>query len=135
MGRTLTARPAEPCPFLFLKIILIPIYQIITLNLSVIIIILEPVFGLVTYNWIVRWTIRRILIFAAFLDALLQVFISIALILGDGLYNFLKILFITIRNIHGSLKERKHSSSMLYTKFTFLWHKVLIVLVLFSNCN
>ncbi|CAO2838548.1 unnamed protein product [Amaranthus hypochondriacus] len=40
-----------------------------------------------------------------------KVFISIALILGDGLYNFLKILFFTIRNIHGSLKERKHSSN------------------------
>ncbi|XVF12730.1 hypothetical protein REPUB_Repub08aG0144700 [Reevesia pubescens] len=34
-----------------------------------------------------------------------KVFISIALILGDGLYNFLKILFFTARSIHTSVKN------------------------------
>ncbi|KAI4307058.1 hypothetical protein L6164_030288 [Bauhinia variegata] len=35
-----------------------------------------------------------------------KVFVSIALILGDGLYNFLKILYFTARNIHATLKRR-----------------------------
>lgn len=34
-----------------------------------------------------------------------KVFISIALILGDGLYNFLKIMFFTARSIHASRKN------------------------------
>ncbi|KAG8661975.1 hypothetical protein MANES_01G051800v8 [Manihot esculenta] len=34
-----------------------------------------------------------------------KVFISVALILGDGLYNFLKIMSCTIMNIHGRLKS------------------------------
>lgn len=37
---------------------------------------------------------------------MLQVFISIALILGDGLYNFLKILAITAKNITDRLKHK-----------------------------
>uniref|UniRef100_A0A803L2F2 Metal-nicotianamine transporter YSL3 n=1 Tax=Chenopodium quinoa TaxID=63459 RepID=A0A803L2F2_CHEQI len=40
-----------------------------------------------------------------------KVFISIALILGDGLYNFLKILFFTVRSIHYRMKENNLSSS------------------------
>lgn len=39
-----------------------------------------------------------------------KVFISIALILGDGLYNFLKILFFTIRSIHDRLKDKNLNS-------------------------
>ncbi|KAH7538292.1 metal-nicotianamine transporter YSL3 [Ziziphus jujuba] len=35
-----------------------------------------------------------------------KVFISIALILGDGLYNFLKILLFTAANIHGRMKNK-----------------------------
>lgn len=35
-----------------------------------------------------------------------QVFISVALILGDGLYNFLKIMSVTIVNVHGRLKKK-----------------------------
>ncbi|KAL2540291.1 Metal-nicotianamine transporter YSL3 [Abeliophyllum distichum] len=35
-----------------------------------------------------------------------KVFISIALILGDGLYNFLKTLFFTIRNMYTALNKR-----------------------------
>ncbi|GLT35749.1 hypothetical protein SLA2020_101760 [Shorea laevis] len=35
-----------------------------------------------------------------------KVFVSVALILGDGLYNFLKILCFTIINIHGRLKNK-----------------------------
>lgn len=39
-------------------------------------------------------------------SSVLQVFISIALILGDGLYNFLKILLFTAANIHGRMKNK-----------------------------
>lgn len=35
----------------------------------------------------------------------LQVFVSIALILGDGLYNFLRILYFTATNIHARAKK------------------------------
>lgn len=35
-----------------------------------------------------------------------KVFISIAMILGDGLYNFLKILYFTSRNIHGRVNKK-----------------------------
>lgn len=37
----------------------------------------------------------------------LQVFISIALILGDGLYNFLKTLFFTVRSMHATFIDKK----------------------------
>ncbi|XVF53326.1 hypothetical protein PTKIN_Ptkin05aG0090500 [Pterospermum kingtungense] len=40
-----------------------------------------------------------------------KVFISIALILGDGLYNFLKILFFTARSIHTRVKNSKLKTS------------------------
>ncbi|XP_044486750.1 metal-nicotianamine transporter YSL1-like [Mangifera indica] len=36
-----------------------------------------------------------------------KVFLSVALILGDGLYNFLKILLVTIINIYGRLKKQR----------------------------
>ncbi|OVA20654.1 Oligopeptide transporter [Macleaya cordata] len=39
-----------------------------------------------------------------------KVFISIALILGDGLYNFLKILYCTSRSIHARLKDKSRSA-------------------------
>ncbi|XP_044477474.1 metal-nicotianamine transporter YSL1-like [Mangifera indica] len=35
-----------------------------------------------------------------------KVFLSVALILGDGLYNFLKILILTLINIYGRLKKK-----------------------------
>ncbi|KAH9619011.1 hypothetical protein KSS87_000438 [Heliosperma pusillum] len=35
-----------------------------------------------------------------------KVFISIALILGDGLYNFIKTLFFTVKSIHDRLKDK-----------------------------
>lgn len=35
-----------------------------------------------------------------------KVFISIALILGDGLYNFIKVLYFTGTNIHANMKKR-----------------------------
>ncbi|KAK9122242.1 hypothetical protein Syun_019859 [Stephania yunnanensis] len=41
-----------------------------------------------------------------------KVFISIALILGDGLYNFLKILFYTTKNIHDRLKEKSPNAAL-----------------------
>ncbi|GFP94154.1 metal-nicotianamine transporter ysl1 [Phtheirospermum japonicum] len=40
-----------------------------------------------------------------------RVFISIALLLGDGLYNFVKILRITIVNIHGRFKRQNPDSA------------------------
>ncbi|KAI8005670.1 Metal-nicotianamine transporter YSL3 [Camellia lanceoleosa] len=40
-----------------------------------------------------------------------KVFISIALILGDGLYNFLKILFFTAQSIYGRLKKNPKTFS------------------------
>ncbi|XP_020215894.1 metal-nicotianamine transporter YSL3 [Cajanus cajan] len=39
-----------------------------------------------------------------------KVFVSIALILGDGLYNFLKIIVFTATNIHSSMERRNHRS-------------------------
>lgn len=36
----------------------------------------------------------------------LQVFISIALILGDGLYNFVKIIYFTSRSMYASMKQK-----------------------------
>lgn len=38
--------------------------------------------------------------------ASLQVFISISLILGDGLYNFLKVFFFTSRSIHNRVSNK-----------------------------
>ncbi|KAJ8565163.1 hypothetical protein K7X08_007739 [Anisodus acutangulus] len=40
-----------------------------------------------------------------------KVFISIALILGDGLYNFLRTLFFTARSIYASLNKKNTASS------------------------
>ncbi|KAL2524898.1 Metal-nicotianamine transporter YSL1 [Abeliophyllum distichum] len=40
-----------------------------------------------------------------------KVFISIALLLGDGLYNFVKILRVTLINVHGRLKGRNPDSA------------------------
>ncbi|KAG6714289.1 hypothetical protein I3843_05G180300 [Carya illinoinensis] len=40
-----------------------------------------------------------------------KVFISISLILGDGLYNFLKILYFTATNIHAEVNKKKLKSS------------------------
>ncbi|XP_076885178.1 metal-nicotianamine transporter YSL1-like [Bidens hawaiensis] len=39
-----------------------------------------------------------------------KAFISIALILGDGLYNFTKILYITSRSVHGRMKTKTVNS-------------------------
>ncbi|KAJ0046061.1 hypothetical protein Pint_05144 [Pistacia integerrima] len=41
-----------------------------------------------------------------------KVFIAIALILGDGLYNFLKILFFTARSIHARVKNKRPKTSV-----------------------
>ena len=45
------------------------------------------------------------LLISHYFPFIMQVFISIALILGDGLYNFLKILFFTVRNIHNRVRN------------------------------
>ncbi|XP_059644122.1 metal-nicotianamine transporter YSL1-like [Cornus florida] len=39
-----------------------------------------------------------------------KVFLSVALILGDGLYNFVKILYFAIKNIHGTIKHKNEGS-------------------------
>ncbi|XP_027332732.1 metal-nicotianamine transporter YSL3-like isoform X2 [Abrus precatorius] len=39
-----------------------------------------------------------------------KVFISIALILGDGFYNFVKIVYFTATNIHASMERRNHKT-------------------------
>uniref|UniRef100_A0A2P2PMY8 Oligopeptide transporter n=1 Tax=Rhizophora mucronata TaxID=61149 RepID=A0A2P2PMY8_RHIMU len=39
-----------------------------------------------------------------------KVFISVALILGDGLYNFIKIMSLTLINIHGKIRKKNHNS-------------------------
>ncbi|XP_022722020.1 metal-nicotianamine transporter YSL1-like isoform X1 [Durio zibethinus] len=39
-----------------------------------------------------------------------KVFVSVAIILGDGLYNFLKILCFTLINIHGRLKNKNRNT-------------------------
>lgn len=49
-----------------------------------------------------------------------QVFLSVALILGDGLYNFIKILLSTIVNIHDRLKNKNLPGNMNRFKFHFL---------------
>ncbi|XVE64613.1 hypothetical protein DITRI_Ditri07aG0114700 [Diplodiscus trichospermus] len=40
-----------------------------------------------------------------------KVFVSVSLILGDGLYNFLKILSVTLTNIHGRLKKKNRNTA------------------------
>ncbi|XP_058752989.1 metal-nicotianamine transporter YSL3-like [Vicia villosa] len=40
-----------------------------------------------------------------------KVFISIALILGDGFYNFLKVLYFTATNIHANMKKKNLSNT------------------------
>ncbi|OMO79837.1 Oligopeptide transporter OPT superfamily [Corchorus capsularis] len=40
-----------------------------------------------------------------------KVFVSVALILGDGLYNFIKILCFTLINIHGRLKNKNRNTT------------------------
>lgn len=42
-----------------------------------------------------------------------QVFLAVALILGDGLYNFLKILSITIINFYGRIKTKNLNAGQL----------------------
>ncbi|WZZ32033.1 hypothetical protein YC2023_015434 [Brassica napus] len=43
-----------------------------------------------------------------------QVFVSISLILGDGLYHFIQILVVTARNIYSKLKNRHSGKSKIY---------------------
>jgi hypothetical protein len=41
---------------------------------------------------------------------MMQVFISIALILGDGLYNFIKIIYFSALNFQACMKKRNHNA-------------------------
>ncbi|XP_015069107.1 metal-nicotianamine transporter YSL2-like isoform X1 [Solanum pennellii] len=45
-----------------------------------------------------------------------KVFISIALLLGDGLYNFVRTLYFTFRNIYATMKTKRPESSPSETK-------------------
>lgn len=49
------------------------------------------------------------------LSSTFQVFLSVALILGDGLYNFVKIIATTIINIYKVKKAKKGSSFITYS--------------------
>jgi hypothetical protein len=42
-----------------------------------------------------------------------QVFLAVALILGDGLYNFVKVMVCTIMNVHGRVRDKKLSAGKL----------------------
>jgi len=48
------------------------------------------------------------------LSSTFQVFLSVALILGDGLYNFVKILVSTIVSVHHRVKKAKTGSSLTF---------------------
>ncbi|XP_058070613.1 uncharacterized protein LOC131219476 isoform X2 [Magnolia sinica] len=55
-----------------------------------------------------------------------KVFISIALILGDGLYNFIKVLSFTIRSFHGRLKRKDPQNRLLII--------IGVILLVSSSC-
>ncbi|XP_058070612.1 iron-phytosiderophore transporter yellow stripe 1-like isoform X1 [Magnolia sinica] len=59
-------------------------------------------------------------------EHLSQVFISIALILGDGLYNFIKVLSFTIRSFHGRLKRKDPQNRLLII--------IGVILLVSSSC-
>ncbi|KAJ6945943.1 hypothetical protein NC651_000882 [Populus alba x Populus x berolinensis] len=40
-----------------------------------------------------------------------KVFLAVALILGDGLYNFVKVMVCTIINVHGRVRDKKLSAA------------------------
>lgn len=49
----------------------------------------------------------------------LQVFISIALILGDGLYNFLKVMYLTTKSICARMKKKNRKTCKSQRNFTW----------------
>jgi hypothetical protein len=51
---------------------------------------------------------------------MMQVFISIALILGDGLYNFIKIIYFSALNFQACMKKRDHDAGKYMTFYHFL---------------
>lgn len=62
----------------------------------------------------------------------LQVFVSIALILGDGLYNFLRILYFTATNIHARAKNGNLKTGNFTTQESGLCPAYCISYVIFS---
>ncbi|KDO76708.1 hypothetical protein CISIN_1g037863mg [Citrus sinensis] len=54
-----------------------------------------------------------------------KVFLSVALILGDGLYNFLKILSLTVINIYGTIKTKNLNAGQLRSLKSFSTYKSL----------
>ena len=49
-------------------------------------------------------------LFPLYILALIQVFIGIAMILGDGLYNFFKVLGVTLLGLYGQIKKKKEGN-------------------------
>lgn len=45
-----------------------------------------------------------------------KVFLAVALILGDGLYNFVKVMVCTIMNVHGRVRDKKLSAAVDHQK-------------------
>ncbi|KAL5071256.1 hypothetical protein RYX36_022143 [Vicia faba] len=78
---------------------------------------LSLLFGAVV-SWGIMWPLIRVLKGNWFLESLpessmkslngYKVFISIALILGDGLYNFIKIIYFSALNFQACMKRRNH---------------------------
>ena len=56
---------------------------------------------------------------------ILQVFISIALIFGDGFYNFFKVLLIVFINVYGKMKQKATLNAGEFCSFFFLLAKQL----------
>lgn len=57
-----------------------------------------------------------------------KVFLSIALILGDGIYNFTKILICTVLNVHDRIKSKNNKNGKIRQI-----HILEFVSILFSN--
>lgn len=55
----------------------------------------------------------------------MQVFISIALILGDGLYNFAKTILFTAKSMHAAFNKNTHKSGEL-ASFLFMLCRLLV---------
>ncbi|XP_004498492.1 metal-nicotianamine transporter YSL3 isoform X1 [Cicer arietinum] len=80
---------------------------------------LSLLFGAVV-SWGIMWPLIRVLKGNWFPESLpessmkslngYKVFISIALILGDGLYNFVKIIYFSALNFHDCMKKRNHDT-------------------------
>lgn len=72
-----------------------------------------------------------------------KVFVSIALILGDGIYNFTKILISTVLNVNERMRSKNnkngkssHIQTLKFASFLFFNNKnIYLMLRSFSYCN